>query len=140
MTTRSEKASRQNHLFVVSKQVRSELSEEEGLNHNPSCLYSDSNPTREGQRRTGSKCSPERQEQTCWAGCSNRHQRLLVYFYISCATVLFVCLATKAIYTVNLINTLSRASIICDRRQRFKLSLGARFKLQITLSSLTGTV
>lgn len=133
MTTRSEKASRQIHLFVVSKQVCSELSEEEGLNHNSSCLHSDSNSMRGGQKRTGCKCSPERQEQTCWASCSNGHQRLLVYFYISAATMLFVCLPPKAIYMVNLI-TLTRASIISDRRQRFKLSQGAGFKLQIIFS------
>lgn len=45
MTTRSETASRHNHLFDVSKQVCFELSEGEGLNRTSSRLRSDSNPT-----------------------------------------------------------------------------------------------
>lgn len=48
MTKRSEKASRQNHLFVVSKQLCSKLREEEGPNHNSSSLHSDADLTRAG--------------------------------------------------------------------------------------------
>lgn len=51
MTKGTEKASRQNHLFVVSKQVCSELGEEEGPDHNSSSLHSDADLTRAGRLR-----------------------------------------------------------------------------------------
>lgn len=51
MTKRTEEASRQNHLFVVSKQVCSELGEEEGPDHNSSSLHSDADLTRAGRLR-----------------------------------------------------------------------------------------
>lgn len=49
MTKGTEEASRQNHLFVVSKQVCSELGEEEGPDHNSSSLHSDADLTRAGR-------------------------------------------------------------------------------------------
>lgn len=51
MTKGTEEASRQNHLFVVSKQVCSELGEEEGPDHNSSSLHSDADLTRAGRLR-----------------------------------------------------------------------------------------
>lgn len=138
MTTRSETASRQNHLFVVSKQACSELSKEEGLNHTSSCLHSDSNPTRGGwfQFDRGSRA----------ASVSQRGESKLVEWVattdLSGYLLLQWCNSGSLfnIYCKKLINTLSPASIISDRSECFKLSLGGSFKLQIILSSVMGTV
>lgn len=129
--------SRQNHLFVVSKQVCSELSKEEGLNHTSSCLHSDSNPTRGGWFHF------DRSSRA--ANVSQRGKNKLVGWVatdLSGYLLLQWCNSGSLfnIYCKKLINTLSPASIISDRSECFKLSLGGSFKLQIILSPVMGTV
>lgn len=56
----ARKLAGKNHLFVVSKQVCSGHSEEEGLNHNSSCLHSDGNPKRGGWSQLDMSWRPAR--------------------------------------------------------------------------------
>lgn len=116
MTTRSETASRHNHLFEVSKQVCLELSEGEGLNRTSSRLRSDSNRTGGGwvgfdrSSRAASVHQKSENKLVRQVAATGLSGYLLIQLCNKGS--LFNILLLKALYAGNLINRLSAASML----------------------------